>query len=69
MSTCKGCGAPIVWKHTPKGKAIPLDAKPERRLVLRGPLSETAELVETYTSHFSTCPKADDFRKPKEPHS
>ena len=67
MSTCKGCGAPILWKHTPRGKAIPLDPKPEKRLVLRGPLSETAELVDAYTPHHATCSAVEQFRKPKDP--
>ncbi len=25
-STCKKCGAPIVWLNTPKGKKMPADA-------------------------------------------
>lgn len=31
---CSSCGAPIIWAKTATGKAIPLDAKPEKRLVL-----------------------------------
>lgn len=27
-STCKGCGAAIVWIRTPGGKSMPCDATP-----------------------------------------
>ena len=27
-STCKACGAPILWIKTPTGKNMPVDAKP-----------------------------------------
>lgn len=62
MAVCKGCGAEVVWAKTTSGKAMPLDAKAERRFILR---DENAALVETYTSHFATCPKASEFRKGK----
>lgn len=33
-ATCRSCGAPIVWARTPAGKRTPLDAKPEKRVVI-----------------------------------
>ncbi len=70
QSICKGCGAPITWAVTEHGKRIPLN-KPEKRFILvlvqtptydRGDFYE-ARMRETYASHFSSCPKADEFRK------
>ncbi len=74
QSTCKGCGAPLIWAITEHGKRIPLN-QPEKRfiLVLVQPDNDPdlsysyyeARMRETYTSHFATCPKADEFRKEK----
>ncbi len=68
-ATCRSCGAAIVWAVTENGKRMPLDAKPEKRLVREGrqepPL---VRVVDTYTSHFTSCPNADQHRKaPKLP--
>lgn len=68
MATCKSCDAPIIWVQTASGKLMPLDAKPERRFVLgaaagHGDGTRTAQSAETYTSHFATCPQADQHRK------
>jgi hypothetical protein len=67
MANCKGCGAEIIWAMTEREKPMPLDAKSEKRFILRLPQGDRAstQLVETYTSHFVTCPKADEFRKDK----
>lgn len=40
VSTCKGCGAPIVWCHTDKGKRFPMDLQPGEG----GPFEVFAEL-------------------------
>lgn len=64
MSTCRGCGADLVWGVTPDGKRIPLDPRP--------PVYRTGTLLpdggvrcerdrEALCSHFATCPKADQF--------
>jgi hypothetical protein len=67
MSTCNGCGAAIRWAITPNGRRMPVDAKPEKRIVLDdvrlGDDPPTARVVDTYVSHFATCPKAQQFRK------
>lgn len=68
-ATCKSCGAAIIWVKTANGKNAPIDAKPEKRFVpsgadlARGQISFA--LVDTYASHFSTCPQADQHRKAK----
>lgn len=62
---CASCDADIIWSITMSGKAVPLDAKPEKRLVYQD-LERTRVAVEdTYTSHFATCPNAGQHRKPK----
>ena len=69
-ATCTGCGAAIVWVATAAGKRMPIDAKPEKRVVLDDVhgIGEppSARVIDTYVSHFSTCPQAQRFRKPKE---
>lgn len=44
-----------------------LDAKPEKRVVIEYPSGDRSKpigkVVDTYMSHFSTCPDADKFRK------
>lgn len=69
MSTCKSCGARIAWVRTENGKNMPVDAEPERRVVVvvRAvgpdlPDEEVARVVDTFKSHFATCPNADRHR-------
>lgn len=57
---CKSCNADVVWVETEFGKRMPLNAKTERRFVIED--GERARYVETYASHFSTCPQADSWR-------
>jgi hypothetical protein len=42
---------------------MPLDAKPEKRVVVDG--HHVARVVDTFTPHFSTCPNAAQHRKTK----
>ncbi len=80
MSTCKGCGAKILFIETKAGRFMPCDPEPlawddlEEGMVVVGQNGEVLTvkgiLVEDdgmnwYVSHFATCPKADDFRKTK----
>ena len=73
---CKGCGKPMVWGITKDGKKIPLDPRaPTYRFVLKAdsegnlhPIHRDGILVvdktekgEAMVSHFSTCPKANEF--------
>lgn len=63
---CKGCGREIVWAVIDdNGKRVPLDAHPEKRFVfIYGVPRDRVELKDVWLSHFATCPKADEFRKP-----
>ena len=65
MTTCKGCNAPITWSTTAAGKAVPLNDPPEKRYIMFMEYdgTEYVKQVETWVSHFVTCPKADEFRK------
>lgn len=50
---CSACHAPIFWVPSEKtGRPMPLNTISEKRVV-----------VDTYVSHFTTCPKADTFRR------
>lgn len=77
MSTCRSCGAAIVWALTTAGKRIPLDADAAGTVVM----AEAGGLVPHETTpdgtaivraepgafgmrtHFSTCPNAAAHRR------
>lgn len=78
---CRSCGADMVWVVTRKGKKMPLDPKPDPdggfvydgdtddgtpkvRFIPEGPGRALHE-GDRYTSHFSTCPNADERRRPR----
>jgi len=46
---CRGCGENIEWYTTPRGKKMPFNH-------MQGGDSEVI-------AHFTTCPKADSFRR------
>lgn len=56
-SSCRYCGAPLIWCKTPAGKKAPLDAVPIEGLDTNG------EHRRIYLSHFATCPHADQVRQ------
>jgi len=67
-SKCKTCGAPIEWVGLdgPKGpRPHPIDVEPETpmRIVRYGPNGRYAKHTRTWTSHFATCPDADQHRR------
>ena len=78
-STCRGCGAPIVFVRSAKGKYIPCDAQLVRyranpdgkdMVVVDGEGVVRCDLdFDGYAtgmariSHFATCPQARQFRK------
>lgn len=84
-STCRSCGAPVVWARTTDGKPMPLNAVPDpagnvaahrdptavsayggalvARVLKAG--EEPAPWEVRGTSHFSSCPNADEHRKKK----
>ena len=51
-STCKGCGAPLVWVVTGKGSRAPLDA------TWIGGLDEQGIYRRIRLNHHATCPEA-----------
>jgi len=70
MSTCRSCGAPIIWAVTTTGAKMPLDADPDPEglfVLERGVAVHVidAKGVDRYTSHFATCPDAASHRKAK----
>lgn len=65
---CRSCGASIIWAITKNGKRIPLDAKPEVRMVLEEHEdTPVARSVEAFTAHFASCPNAAQHRKKTTP--
>ncbi len=79
MARCKACGAPIIWIKLKTGKNMPCDAQPihyspscNGNLMLITPdgavlgggvaRDDTSKFV-GYTSHFATCPAANQFRR------
>lgn len=58
-STCKGCGAQILWVKS-GDKSIPLDLKPPC-------YDRDGQRVEAFVSHFATCPQANRFSGSSKP--
>ena len=73
MAQCRSCQASIMWVVMKKtGKTMPVDVKGAQvRVVLTEERRRTGEnreapvaiAVNTYVSHFATCPAAHKFRK------
>lgn len=73
---CRSCHAPIMFIPSMRGALIPLDAQPvpngnvviiDGRANVIGPGDLLGELwagLPHYLSHFTTCPDADQWRKP-----
>lgn len=57
---CSSCGAPIVWFRTKAGKRMPVDASSCKPTDAEHQLDFTR-----HVSHFSTCPEADKWRRPR----
>lgn len=64
-STCKGCGAKVRWVKTANGNRMPLDVEPVAKNVMVEFMGAYVLAKEAYTSHFATCPKADELRGKK----
>lgn len=68
MASCTSCGAEIIWAVTLSGRRIPLNSKSERRAILdpnagAGTTDPVRmRVVDTYVSHFATCPNAEQHR-------
>lgn len=59
-STCKGCGAAIVWIRTPGGKSMPCDATP--RYYIEKPHSGSKKIV-TPNGEVISCEYTEDPHK------
>jgi len=60
MAVCRSCGASIVWLKTEQGKNIPVDDN----YALQGGETHFDRL--RHTTHFETCPNAQQHRTKKE---
>ena len=60
MAKCKGCGQEIQWIMMASGAKMPVDAKPIKMIQVREGIGG---LIDVYTPHWTTCPKADLFKK------
>ena len=78
MSSCRSCGAPILWVGTERGKAMPLDRAPydgddpRGLFVIRHIGGKVLAIATTpdafpgervYRSHFATCKDAGKWRR------
>lgn len=72
MSTCSRCDAEILWaKSATTGRPMPMNATPDPKgtfVIISGRArAATAEddrlFRDRYTSHFSNCPAAGEFRR------
>ncbi len=61
MAKCRACKAEIIFVQMETGGRMPLDAEPEKRVVLEA-LTSVGRVVSTYVSHFATCPNAEEFK-------
>lgn len=64
-STCKSCGAAIRWIEMASGKRMPVDEKPEKRIVLDDMPEPRGSVRDVFVPHWSTCPSADQHRRPR----
>ena len=60
VTACKSCGQKIVWRETMAGKKIPLDFDS-----FTTKIESDYEEVDSRFVHFSTCPQADQWRRPR----
>jgi hypothetical protein len=79
LSMCRSCGARVLWVRTMRGKRMPLDADHAPLgpyvivkhvdggdvavMVTPSSVDIYAHIKQRYTSHFSTCPNAKDWRR------
>ena len=60
-SLCKSCQAKIIWAKSVSGTPMPLDFPGEKRVVVDE--DGVFHILDTYISHFATCPNAAEHRK------
>lgn len=64
---CRGCSVMVLFAKNETGKVIPLDTQAPTYEIKTDLLGQQVAIrTDTvYVSHFSTCPKANDFSKGK----
>lgn len=73
---CRYCGGSVLWARTPTGKSMPVDLEPVdlgNVRIVEGADGYLAIVTvpamipegERYRSHFATCPKAREARRPR----
>lgn len=60
---CRGCGEPIEWWITPRGKKMPMTVQEVRER--DSPICPVKEYRRV--PHWAVCPQAADFRKARQP--
>lgn len=58
ISTCRSCGADIIWVRTPAGNAMPLNAQADSLWMIDSDSeggAPKAKPVQVRVSHFGTC--------------
>lgn len=76
ISTCRSCGAEVIWTVTERENKMPVDAEPVKGGSFFLDYSRSSETPKArfipeherpttplYVSHFSTCPESKDWRK------
>lgn len=67
--SCRACGKPLIFVVDASGKIQPLDpAPPTWRIDRYLTGEEVAIRADALVSHFSTCPKADQFSSARRKH-
>lgn len=67
-SQCRSCGADVLWLMLARAdggehKRHPVDAQPTGKHIVRfGASGRRGKIVDTYQSHFATCPNAAKHR-------
>jgi hypothetical protein len=63
VEKCRSCGADVYFLKTASGKFAIVNAKPEKRYVMR----DGVAIVEpTFLDHHATCPQSDQWRNRKD---
>lgn len=62
---CRSCDQPVKWVLMATGGRMLVNLPAEKRVVI-DPFQNVAKIMDTYVSHFATCPKADEHRRKNE---
>jgi hypothetical protein len=65
VTRCSSCGADIRWIVMLSGKRMPVDAQPEKRVVLDDMPEPRGTVADVWVPHWATCPNAAQHRRPR----